>query len=53
LKWWGKQPNPKGFTTERNHAARWDSYDEKEAENVRKVMQEIIDDYFPNGRPKE
>jgi hypothetical protein len=53
LKWWEKQPSPKGFTTERNHAARWDSYDEKEAEKVRKVVQEIIDDYFPNGRPKE
>lgn len=53
LEWWGKQPSPDGFTTERNHAARWESYDEKEAERVRQCVQDIIDRYFPNGRPKD
>jgi len=51
LKWWGKEPSPKGYTTQRNHAARWESYDEKEAARVRKRVQGIIDRYFPDGRP--
>lgn len=53
LKWWERQPNPKGFTTERNHAARWDKYDKNEAEKTRKAVQDIIDIYFPSGRPVE
>jgi hypothetical protein len=51
LKWWGKQPSEKGFTTQRNHAARWDSYDEKAAAVVRQTVQKILDRYFPDGRP--
>lgn len=51
LKWWQKEPSPDGYTTERNHAARWENYDEKEAARVRKTVQAIIDRYFPNGRP--
>lgn len=53
LLWWGKEPSPEGFTTERNHAARWESYDEKEADRVRQRVQEIIALYFPKGRPVE
>ena len=51
LKWWGKEPSPKGYTTQRNHAARWGSYDEKESARVRKRVQDIMDRYFPEGRP--
>jgi len=51
LQWWGRQPSEKGFTTERDHAARWESYDEKEADRVRQRVQAIINAYFPNGRP--
>ncbi|MDT8389724.1 MAG: M60 family metallopeptidase [Lentisphaeria bacterium] len=50
--WWEKQPTDKGFTTERNHAARWDGYDEAQAERARQVVQGIIDRYFPEGRPE-
>lgn len=53
LKYWGKEPSPKGYTTERNHAARWESYDQEEAKRVTAVMQKIIDRYFPNGAPEE
>ena len=52
LQWWGKEPSEKGFTTERNHAARWRDYDESYAKRVHRRMQEIIDRYFPNGRPE-
>jgi hypothetical protein len=51
IKWWGKQPSPTGFTSERNHAARWESYDEKEAAKIKQCVQDIIDRYFPAGRP--
>ncbi|MFO7821379.1 MAG: M60 family peptidase N-terminal accessory domain-containing protein [Lentisphaeria bacterium] len=53
LKWWQKEPSPEGYTTERNHVARWESYDEKEAARVRETVQAIIDRYFPNGRPDD
>lgn len=53
LKWWGKQPSPDGYTTERNHAAYWESYDEAQAEKVRTTVQAIIDKYFPEGRPTD
>ena len=52
MKWWGKQPNPKGFTTERNHSARWDAYNEEAAAKAAQCVQDIIDRYFPNGRPE-
>ncbi|MBI1337950.1 MAG: hypothetical protein GC164_13455 [Phycisphaera sp.] len=51
LKWWGKEPSEKGFTTERNHAARWNDYDEAYAAKVRARVQAILDRYFPNGQP--
>jgi hypothetical protein len=50
-KWWGKQPSPTGFTTERNHAEQWEKYDEKTAAAITTAVQEIIGLYFPNGRP--
>ena len=50
-KWWEKQPSPEGFTTQRNHAARWESYDEKMVQKTSDSVQEIIDTYFPAGRP--
>jgi hypothetical protein len=51
--WWAKEPSAKGLTTEKKHAARWASYDEKEANRVRQVVQDNINLYFPNGRPKK
>jgi len=53
LKWWGKQPSPEGYSSERNHAARWENYDAKLAAQTRAVVQSIIDQYFPDGRPAE
>jgi hypothetical protein len=50
--WWGTQPSEDGYTTERNHAAYWESYDKDTAENVRRTVQNIIDTYFPKGRPE-
>lgn len=52
-KWWEKQPREKGFTTQRNHAAQWDSYNEKTAALLHKRVQEILDLYFPDGRPEK
>jgi len=51
--WWGKQPSSTGFTTERNHAEQWEKYDEKTAAAITRTVQEIIDHYFPKGRPKD
>lgn len=50
--WWGKQPSEEGYTTERNHAAYWESYDEATAAEVRQTVQKMIDTYFPGGRPE-
>ncbi len=51
LKWWGKEPSPKGNWTEREHKMRWDAYDGQTADSIREAVQTIIDVYFPNGRP--
>ena len=51
-KWWGKQPSPTGFTTERGHAQQWKEFSEETSGRIKKVVQDIIDLYFPNGRPK-
>lgn len=53
LTWWGKEPSPDGYTTERNHARRWKNYDKNMAEKTRQTVQAIIDRYFPDGRPEE
>lgn len=50
-KWWGRQPSPQGHTTERDHAHYWDQYTDKTATLIQNTVQEIIDLYFPNGRP--
>lgn len=49
--WWEKQPSPEGYTTERNHAAYWESYNEETAAQLAQVVQKTIDRYFPDGRP--
>ncbi len=51
LKRWGHQPRPTGYTTERSHAQRWDHYDAAEAAKVRQRVQDLLDRYFPHGRP--
>lgn len=53
LKLWGKQPSSKGFWTEREHAKQWDDYNEQTAAQIRDTVQEILDHYFPKGRPKD
>jgi len=51
LKWWGKQPSGKGYWTEREHAKQWEQFTEKTSAEIKNTVQEIIDAYFPNGRP--
>ena len=51
--WWGKQPLSTGFSEERYHAARWDSYDAAMATATAARAQAIIDLYFPTGRPSD
>lgn len=53
LKWWGKQPSSKGYWTEREHAEQWEQFNEKSSVQIRHTVQEIIDLYFLNGRPRE
>ncbi len=53
LMWWEKEPRAEGFTTERNHAAYWESYNEETAEKLQGIVQKMIDKYFPDGRPEE
>jgi hypothetical protein len=51
--WWGRQPSPTGYTEEANHAARWDTYDEAFAAATASRAQQIINLYFPTGRPSD
>jgi hypothetical protein len=51
--WWGKQPNPKGYMTERGHAKLWEEFHEETSAQIKKVVQDILDKYFPNGRPRD
>ena len=51
-KWWGKQPSSKGFWTERGHAKQWEDYDEKTSALIKSTVQELLDLYFPGGRPR-
>jgi hypothetical protein len=53
LRWWGKQPSAKGFMTERQHAEHWENFNEKTSARIKEAVQEIVDMYFPNGRPKD
>ena len=49
--WWGHQPDINGYMTEKDHAMLWSTYDEDYALLIRNIVQDIIDLYFPNGRP--
>ncbi len=65
LNWWGKQPSINGYWTEREHARQWDDqilwdpqllpngeiFDESSCTRIKEVMDELIDLYFPGGRP--
>jgi len=53
LGWWERQPLDSGFSEERNHASRWADYDPAMATATADRAQEIIDLYFPNGRPAD
>ncbi len=50
-RWWTRQPSPDGFWEEREHATQWDSYNENSALGITNRVQELIDLYYPNGRP--
>jgi hypothetical protein len=39
--------------TEKDHAMLWDAYNEAYAILIRNNVQDIIDLYFPQGRPQE
>ncbi len=52
-KWWGHQPLLTGYTEENNHARRWDTYDPALAAATSAQAQQIINLYFPNGRPSD
>lgn len=49
--WWGKQPSIKGYCHQNGHAQQWDTYNEDSCKKAQAYIQEIIDMYFPNGRP--
>ena len=52
--YWGKKPStndPDNYLTLRDHEKLWDTYDEAYADLIKKNVQEIIDRYFPNGKP--
>jgi hypothetical protein len=49
--WWGRQPLLTGYTEENNHARRWDTYDAAASAATANRAQQIINLYFPNGRP--
>lgn len=51
LKWWGKQPSAEGYWTEREHAQQWETFGEHTAAEIRGTVQDILDEYFPEGRP--
>jgi len=49
--WWGRPPKATGYQIERDHAQQWQSYNEQTAAQIKKTVQEICSQYFPNGRP--
>jgi len=65
LNWWGHQPSINGYWTEREHARQWDDevlwdpqvvpngemFDESSCARIKEVVDELIDLYFPGGRP--
>jgi methionine-rich copper-binding protein CopC len=50
-KWWNKQPSSSGFWEEREHATQWNNYNENSALGITNRVQELLDLYYPNGRP--
>ena len=52
LNWWGKQPSGKGYWTEREHAKQWEEFNEASSAQIKQAVQDILDEYFPNGRPE-
>lgn len=50
-KWWNGQPSSSGFWEEREHASRWTTYNENTALAITNRVQELLDLYYPNGRP--
>ena len=52
LKWCGKQPSAKGYWTEREHTKQWEGFNEETSAQIKKTVQEILDEYFPDGRPQ-
>ena len=51
--WWGHQPDSNGYMTEKDHAMLWSTYNEDYASQIENNVQDIIDLYFPDGRPLE
>jgi len=51
LKWWGTQPSEESLS-EREYAKQWKEYDEKSAAALRDAARDIIEEYFPQGRPQ-
>jgi hypothetical protein len=51
-KWWGKKPSQKGWCHQKGHAQLWNSYDEKSCARAKAYVREIINMYFPKGRPR-
>lgn len=49
--WWNRQPSADGFWEEREHASRWTTYNENTALGITNRVQELINLYYPNGRP--
>ena len=49
--WWNGQPSADGFWEEREHASRWTTYNETSALDITNRVQELLDLYYPNGRP--
>ncbi len=50
-KWWGKQPSASGYKTEAYHAGLWNTWNESYANTIKQNVQNIVNLYFPNGRP--
>jgi autotransporter-associated beta strand protein len=56
--WYGGQPSLSGFTVEREHAEQWSTtqgkeYNETVATRIHARVQEILNIYYPTGRPSD
>ena len=50
-KWWSGKPSSDGYWEEREHASQWDIYNENSALGITNRVQELLNLYYPNGRP--